>query len=106
MRKVCRNGLMLAILSVMFILCIATKSTAQNKPSETVPEGYIGIYDEEVPLKEISLNQSKVSLGSNKSLQLSVNYTSDNASDKTIEWTSGNSKKRRITSWQRAVFFL
>lgn len=93
MRKVCKNGLMLAILGVMFMLCIATKSTAQNKPSETVPEGYIGIYDEEVPLKEISLNQSKVSLGSNKSLQLSVNYTPDNASDKMVEWTSGNQKK-------------
>lgn len=44
----------------------------------------------EVPLRGISLNQSKVSLGRNKSLQLSVNYTPANASDKTVEWTSSN----------------
>lgn len=45
----------------------------------------------EVPLRGISLNQSKVSLGRNKSLQLSVNYSPVNASDKTVEWTSSDS---------------
>lgn len=50
----------------------------------------------EVPLRGISLNQSKVSLGRNKSLQLSVNYTPANASDKTIEWTSSDSSIAKV----------
>lgn len=52
----------------------------------------------EVPLTGISLNQSKVSLGRNKTLQLSVNYTPANASDKTIEWTSSNSSIAKVDS--------
>lgn len=52
----------------------------------------------EVPLKGISLNQSKVSLGRNKTLQLSVNYTPANASDKTIEWTSSDSSIAKVDS--------
>lgn len=50
----------------------------------------------EVPLRGISLNQSKVSLGRNKSLQLSVNYTPANASDRTIEWTSSDSAIAKV----------
>lgn len=52
----------------------------------------------EVPLTGISLNQSKVSLGRNKTLQLSVNYTPANASDKTIEWTSSDSSIAKVDS--------
>lgn len=52
----------------------------------------------EVPLRGISLNQSKVSLGRNKSLQLSVNYSPVNASDKTVEWTSSDSSIAKVDS--------
>lgn len=52
----------------------------------------------EVPLRGISLNQSKVSLGRNKSLQLSVNYSPVNASDKTVEWTSSDSSIVKVDS--------
>lgn len=52
----------------------------------------------EVPLLGISLNQSKVSLGRNKTLKLSVNYTPANASDKTIEWTSSDSTIAKVDS--------
>lgn len=52
----------------------------------------------EVPLRGISLNQSKVSLGRNKSLQLSVNYIPANASDKTVEWTSSDSSIAKVDS--------
>lgn len=52
----------------------------------------------EVPLRGISLNQSKVSLGRNKTLQLSVNYTPANASDKTVEWTSSDSSIAKVDS--------
>lgn len=50
----------------------------------------------EVSLRGISLNQSKVSLERNKTLQLSVNYTPANASDKTIEWTSSDSTIAKV----------
>lgn len=50
----------------------------------------------EVSLRGISLNQSKVSLERNKTLQLSVNYTPANASDKTIEWTSDDSTIAKV----------
>lgn len=52
----------------------------------------------EVPLRGISLNQSKVSLARNKTLQLSVNYTPANASDKTVEWTSSDSSIAKVDS--------
>lgn len=52
----------------------------------------------EVPLRGISLNQSKVSLERNKSLQLSVNYTPVNASNKTIEWTSSDPSIAKVDS--------
>lgn len=52
----------------------------------------------EVPLRGISLNQSKVSLGRNKSLQLSVNHSPVNASDKTVEWTSSDSSIVKVDS--------
>lgn len=52
----------------------------------------------EVPLVGISLNQSKVLLERNKTLQLSVNYTPVNASDKTIEWTSSDPSIAKVDS--------
>lgn len=57
----------------------------------------------EVPLRGISLNQSKVSLGRNKSLQLSVNYSPVNASDKTVEWTSSDSSIGLVAQCQIQV---
>ena len=52
----------------------------------------------EVPLLGIFLNQSKVSLKRNESLQLSVNYMPANASDKTIEWSSSDSAIVKVDS--------
>lgn len=52
----------------------------------------------EVPLLGISLNQSKVSLKRNESLQLSVSYTPANASDKAIEWSSSDSTIAKVDS--------